>query len=74
MQVPPPPQAAEKDATGTLIGPMRVAVAAAKLILLICQILSELVSKLTKYSGEPAGGAVVPSRSAGSTPPKLELS
>src|SRR5947209_3455547 len=73
IQVPPPLQAAAKAATGMLVGPDSVAVPAVKLTLEIFQRLTELEPKLRKNSGEPAGGGVAPSRSAGSTPPKLLL-
>src|SRR5262245_1394096 len=70
MQV-PPLQAGEKAVTAMLVGPPSVAVPLVKLGLEMVKMSSELVLKSTKYSGEPAGGGVLPSRSAGRTPPKL---
>src|SRR5262245_27140230 len=72
MQV-PPPQAAANAATGMFVGPESVAVPAVKLTLEIFHRLREFEPKLRKNSGDPAGGGVAPSRSAGSTPPKLLL-
>src|SRR5215831_11947915 len=72
MQV-PPLQAVEKAATAMFVGPPSVAVPLVKLGLEMVNTSSELVLKSTKYSGDPAGGAVLPSRSAGRTPPKLVL-
>src|SRR5215468_7752611 len=70
----PPLQAAAKAATGMFVGPDSVAVPAVKLTLDIFHKLTEFEPKLRKNSGEPAGGGVAPSKSAGSTPPKLLVS
>src|SRR5712692_10805554 len=70
----PPPHASVKAATGMLRGPVRVVFAEFAKSTWNFHSLSELEPKLRKNSGEPAGGAVAPSRSAGSTPPKLVLS
>src|SRR5215471_10122092 len=66
----PPPQAAANAATGRLVGPVIVPVPLVKFKLETFHRFSEFEPKLRKYSGEPAGGGVRPSRSAGSTPPK----
>src|SRR5260370_20186019 len=70
----PPPHDGEKAAVALVVGPPRVAVPLVKLGLEIVKMSSELVLKSTKYSGEPGGGGVLPSRSAGRTPPKFVLS
>src|SRR5260370_2145267 len=70
----PPPQASVKGATGMLMGPVKVVLAEFAKSTWNFHSLSELEPKLRKNSGEPTGGAVAPSRSAGSTPPKLVLS
>src|SRR5262245_6013390 len=72
MQV-PPPQAAAKAATDMFVGPESVAVPAEKLACEIVHRFGDFEPKLRKNSGEPAGGGVAPSRSAGSTPQKLLL-
>src|SRR5215471_21576382 len=69
MQV-PPLQAAANAATGRLVGALMVPVPLVKFRFETVHRFSEFVPKLRKYSGEPAGGGVRPSRSAGSTPPK----
>src|SRR5258708_35602764 len=66
----PPLQAAAKAATEILVGPVNAPVPLVKLIFDTCHKFSELLPKLRKYAGAPAGGAVVPSMSEGSTPPK----
>src|SRR5438445_12764664 len=73
MQV-PPPQAALKAPTGMLMGPVRLALAGLAKSTWNFHSLSEFEPKLRRKFGEPAGGAVGPSRSEGSTPPKLVLS
>src|SRR5690349_4359435 len=65
----PPLQAAANAATGRLVGPVIVPVPFVKFRFETFHRFSEFVLKLRKYSGDPAGGGVVPSTSAGSTPP-----
>src|SRR5258708_383989 len=76
MQVPPPPQAALKAATGILVGPLKVEFAGVAKSTWNFQRSREveLLSKARKKLGDPAGGAVDPSRSEGSRPPKELLS
>ncbi len=62
-----------KAATEMVEGPVSVELAGVVQSVCMRQTLSEFEPKLTKYSVAPAGGAIVPSMSAGSTPPKLEL-
>src|SRR5258708_28813412 len=69
-----PPQAAVNGATGMLVGPVSVLFAGVVQSTWNFHSLSEFEPKLSMKLGEPAGGAIVPSRSDGSTPPKLELS
>ncbi len=66
----PPPQAALNAATGMLVGPVNVVLAGFAQSTWKLHRLSELVPKLSMKFGEPAGGAVALSRSAGRTPPK----
>src|SRR5258708_5098092 len=73
MQLPPPHASVNGD-TGMLIGPVSVVLAMFVQSTWNFHSLSELEPKLIRKFGEPAGGASVPSRSEGSTPPKLELS
>src|SRR5712692_10174163 len=70
----PPPHASVNAATGMLRGPTSVVLAALAKSTWNFHSLSEFEPKLKRKFGEPAGGAVAPSRSEGSTPPKLELS
>src|SRR5216684_3838263 len=70
----PPPQASLNVATARLVGPVNVELFVFVKSTWNFQRLSEFVPKFRKNSFEPAGGAVAPSRSAGSNPPKLELS
>src|SRR5229473_3944466 len=71
MQV-PPLQASVKAATGTLMGPVRVEFAGVVQLTENRQTVNELLPKLMNGSGVPdAGRLAAPSRSAGSTPPKL---
>src|SRR6266700_197032 len=72
-QAPPPLHAAVNAATGTLIGPVRVEFDGVVKSTWKRQIFRELVPKFTNTLGAPAGGAVEPSRSDGSNPPKLGL-
>src|SRR5258708_1276894 len=68
----PPLQASVKAATGTLMGPVRVELAGVVQLTEKRQTFRELLPKLMNGSGVPAAGRLVaPSRSAGSTPPKL---
>src|SRR3712207_3353970 len=69
----PPLHASLKAATASVLGPVIVELAGVVQSVCIFQTRSEFEPKLTKYSGAPAGGAVCPSMSAGSTPPKAEL-
>jgi hypothetical protein len=73
MQV-PPPQAGVNGATGMLSGPVSVVLAGVVKSTWNFHSWRELLPKLRRKFGEPAGGRVAPSRSAGRTPPKLELS
>src|SRR5258706_15766294 len=74
IQVPPPEQAALNAATAILVGPVKVVFAELAKSTWTFHRLSELAPKFMKKFGEPAGGAVVPSRSEGSKHPKLLLS
>src|SRR6202521_2566921 len=74
MQVPPPLHAAENAATGKLVGPTNVEFAGVVKSAWNFHRSSELVLKATKKFGEPAGGAALPSRSDGSSPPYTLLS
>src|SRR5216684_8894189 len=62
----PPLQASVKAATGILIGPVNVELAVFAKSTWNRKTFSELLPKLTKKLGDPAGGAVTPSRSEGS--------
>jgi hypothetical protein len=65
----PPPHADVKAATGMLVGPVSVALAGVVKSAWNFQRFSELVPKFMRKFGDPAGGAMVPSRSEGRTPP-----
>ena len=69
MHVPPPEQAALKAATGMLVGPVKVVLAELAKSTWNFHRFSEFAPKFMKKFGEPAGGAVMPSRSDGSKPP-----
>src|SRR5512140_1133054 len=66
----PPRQATVNAATGTLTGPVSVALAGVAKSACSRQTLSELEPKLTIGFGVPTAGSATPSRSEGSTPPK----
>src|SRR6186713_2183442 len=70
----PPEHAGVNDATGMLTGPVSVVFAVFAQSTWKRQRFSEFVPKFTRKFGVPAGGAVEPSRSDGSTPPKLDES
>src|SRR4051794_11366176 len=65
----PPPQAALNAATGIVVGADSVDSAALPQSTWNFHRCRLLVPKFMRYSGDPAAGGVVPSRSAGSTPP-----
>src|SRR4029077_8011541 len=69
MHVPPPPQAALKDATGMLMGPVNVVFAGVAQSTWNFQRFSLFAPKFKMSLGAPAGGSVAPSRSDGSRPP-----
>jgi len=73
MQV-PPPQAGLNGATGTFVGPVNLLFAGVVKSAWNFHRLSELLPKFMKKAGDPAGGATLPSRSAGSSPPYAVLS
>src|SRR4051812_22398759 len=73
MQV-PPAHASANAFTAMVVGPVRVVFALLAKSTWKRHRLSELEPKFRKGAGAPAGGAVAPSRSGGSTPPKLVLS
>src|SRR5258708_8409156 len=68
MQV-PPPQSVEKAATGMTVGPVKVELAGVAKSTWNLKRFRLLDPKNTRKFGSPAGGAVVPSRSAGRTAP-----
>src|SRR5690349_4703190 len=74
MHVPPPLQAGENAATGIVVGPVSVEFAWFAQSTWNFHSWSAFVVKLSRYSGEPTGGGVEPSRSAGSMLPKDALS
>ena len=61
MQAPPPEQVALNEATGMLVGPVKVVLAELANMTWNFQRLSEFKPKFMKKFGEPAGGAVMPS-------------
>jgi len=65
----PPPHAAVKAATGTTAGPVKVLLAGVAKSTWNFHRFSAFEPKFTTYSGEPAGGAMDPSRSEASRPP-----
>src|ERR671934_1139888 len=69
MHVPPPLQAAEKDATGIVVGPDRLEFAGVVQSTWNLQSKRLFVPKLRTKFGDPLGGGVVPSRSEGSRLP-----
>src|SRR5262249_20351285 len=70
----PPLHAGEKAATGRFVGPVRVELDGVVQSVWNFQRLMLLLPRFTMKFGEPDGGAVAPSRSEGSSPPKVELS
>src|SRR5258708_27112573 len=66
-----PPQSVEKAATGMTVGPVKVELAGVAKSTWNLKRFRLLDPKNTRKFGSPAGGAVVPSRSAGSRPPTL---
>ena len=71
IQAPPPEQAALNEATGILVGPVKVVFAELAKSTWNFHRLREFAPKFMKKLGEPAGGNVLPSKSEGSKPPKL---
>ena len=58
-----------KAATGMAVGPVRVEDEGVAKFTWNLNRFTLLLPKNSRYSGEPAGGAIVPSKSPGSTPP-----
>ena len=73
MQV-PPAQAGEKAATGSVVGPVSVEFAGVVQSTWNFHSWRLFVAKLTTKPGEPLGGGVEPSRSAGSRLPNVRAS
>src|SRR5713226_9781240 len=73
MHVPPPLQAVVNAATPMVVGPVKVELAGVAKSTWNFHSRSEFEPKFRKKLGEPAGGAVDPSRSDGNSPPKDEL-
>src|SRR6266853_3897899 len=73
MHAPPPLHAGLNADTAIFTGPVKVLADGVAKLTWNRHRFRLLVPKLRKSPGEPAGGAVLPSRSAGSNPPKLEL-
>src|SRR5690349_7340643 len=74
MHEPPPPHAGVKVDTGIFLDPVKVVLAGLAKSTWNFQRFRLFVPKLRKKLGDPVAGAVVPSRSEGSNPPKLVLS
>ena len=74
MHVPPPVHAGENAATGIVVGPLSDEFAGVAQSTWNRQRRRLFVPKLTTSFGDPAGGGVEPSRSAGSNPPYAVLS
>src|SRR4051812_22531267 len=69
MQAPPPLQATVNAGTVRLVGPVKVDADGVVQLTLNFHSRRLFEPKFIRYSGEPSGGAVVPSRSAGRSPP-----
>ena len=67
--MPPPPQAAEKAATGSVAGPVKVELDGVVKSTWNLKKFRLLVPKFTRKFGEPEGGAIAPSKSDGRRPP-----
>src|SRR5262245_20303352 len=74
MHVPPKVQAGVKAATGSVVGPVKLELAGVVQLTWKRQSNRLFVPNSTIGFGDPAGGGVAPSRSAGSSPPSLEPS